>query len=227
MQDIRHETYLLAISEHGDRLEDSLGRLSMWRAYGRQNGIAIVFNNAPFINNSDAQHSFSVPVSYDTPETFAEHFKEIVDAIENNIAQLTRLGGPWFQEMLVCVFRFAIQSTKHPAFAEEREWRVIYSPTLLLRDGEMTDEQLSRVPTEVMSLGGVPQRIYAINWKDYPGKGASRVTASALLDRVLIGPTEDAYAIAQAFIAELDHLGIEDATSKVVMTGIPLRQSAA
>lgn len=44
---LRTHTYITCVSEHKTE-EDTLGRLSMWRAYGGTNGIALVMNNAPF-----------------------------------------------------------------------------------------------------------------------------------------------------------------------------------
>lgn len=40
---LRSDTYLTCVSEH-DAREDTFGRLSMWRAYGDQNGVALVLN---------------------------------------------------------------------------------------------------------------------------------------------------------------------------------------
>jgi hypothetical protein len=221
--DVKNETYLISISEHGDELEDQLGRLSMWRAYAPKNGVAFVFNNKPFLIESEALNAFSSPVNYSTPAQFADDFKEVVDAIEGNMEAIRPLDGEWLHEMLMWAFRFAVQSTKHPSFREEREWRVIYTPTLLERDGKMTAQQAKRVPTEVMSLGGIPQRVYAIPFKDYPEEEFVGATVPDLIDRILIGPTQDAYSIAQAFAAELADHGVNDPYSKITITGIPLR----
>lgn len=215
--DVRQETYLLAISEHGDALEDHFGRLSMWRAYAPENGVAFIFRNAPFLSESAALQAYSIPVSYATPDTFANEFKELVDSIEANIEIITPLGGQFMHDMLVSTFRYAVQSTKHPAFREEREWRVIYTPTLITQD----QKQLDRIPTEIMCLGGVPQRVYAIPFKDYPDENFTGATIPQLLERILIGPTQDAYAIREAFVAELKRLGVDE--PQVFATGIPLR----
>lgn len=227
--DVRNETYLISISEHGDpehgdELEDKFGRLSMWRAYASRNGIAFVFNNRPFMTENNALNAFTSPVEYATPATFAAKFDKLVDGLEANLDLLKEhAGGAFLHDNLMNAFRLATQSTKHPAFREEREWRVIYSPMLLQRNGEMTPEQLTKIPTEIMTLNGVPQRIYAIPFKDYPEEDFFGATIPDLVDRVLIGPSLDAYAIAQAFVAELTALGVGNAHEKVVMTGVPLR----
>lgn len=227
--DVRAETYLMSLSEHGsdDLLEtaheDRFGRLSMWRAYAPKNGVAFVLHNKPFVSESNAIQAFTSPVMYAERDSFLPSFEEVVEGIEKNIDLLASLGGAFVHDTLIRVFKFAIQSTKHPAFKEEREWRVVYDPTRLQREGLMTDQQLQRIPTEIMSLGGVPQRVYAIPFKDYPEEGFSGATAPELIDRVLIGPTADGYAIAQAFVAELAAAQVENAADKVIITGVPLR----
>ncbi len=82
---------------------------------------------------------------------------------------------------------------------------------------------MTRLPTEIMSLGGIPQRVYAIPFVDYPDEGFNGATVPDLIEKILIEPSQDAWLIAEAFIAELENLGVADAKSKVIVTGIPLR----
>jgi hypothetical protein len=221
--EVLNETYLLSVSEHDVGHEDEFGRLSMWRAYAPKDGVAFIMNNAPFLGESAALMAFTSPVAYAMPNDFQPAFEEVVTAIETNIEIIKPLGGQFVHDSLINAFRFAVQSTKHPSFREEREWRVIYSPTLLPKDGALIERQLTRVPMDIVSLGGVPQRIYAIPFRDYPEEGFVGATAPALLERVLIGPSRDSFAIAQAYVAELNRLGVPDALSKVIITGVPLR----
>ena len=226
--DLRSETYIISLSEHGDpdegdAFEDTFGRLSMWRAYANSNGIAFVFHNTPFASESDALHAFTLPVVYATPDAYVPNFTEIVHGVESLMDIIGQAGGQYFHDLMSNVFQYAIQSTKHPAFREEREWRVIYTPTVLARDGKLTDEHRERVQTEIMTLRGVPQRVYAIPFQNHPDDGLVGATVPELLDRVLIGPSPDAYAIAEAYVGELEGMGIADARSRVVITSIPLR----
>lgn len=227
--DVRSETYLMSLSEHGGTdaeetgHEDRFGRLSMWRAYAPKNGVAFVLKNNPFISESNALQAFTSPVLYALRDGFLPSFDELVTRIEGHLELLADLGGAFVHDSLINTFKFAIQSTKHPAFQEEREWRVIYDPTRLQRADNMTEEQQRRVPSEVLSLGGVPQRVYAIPFQNYPEEGFTGATAPELIDRILIGPTADSYAIAQAFMSELSGVGVQDVESKVIITGIPLR----
>lgn len=65
---LRTETYIASVSEHGNQIsgndEDSIGRLSMWRAYGGTTGVAIVMNNGPFLRPSEALGAYTSPVAY-------------------------------------------------------------------------------------------------------------------------------------------------------------------
>jgi len=221
--DVHSETYLVSISEHATGLEDQYGRLSMWRAYAPRNGVAFVFNNTPFISESNALNAFTSPVNYATVDSFADDFKAVVDGFEANLDTLKELGGGWLHYTLLRAFRAAIQSTKHPSFVEEREWRVLYAPMLLHREGLLSEQQLERIPTEIVTLGGVPQRIFKIPFRNYPDEGFVGATIPELIERVLIGPAIDSYMIAQAVIGELTVAGVQNADQKVVITGVPLR----
>lgn len=221
--DIANQTYLMSVSEHHGHHEDRFGRLSMWRAYAAKDGVAFVMKNTPFLNESNALQAFSSPVSYATPEDFQPTFEEVVYSIETNIGFVKQMGGHAVHEMLMHAFRFAVQSTKHPAFQEEKEWRVIYTPTILGVQGDITPQQMERVPTRILSINGVPQRVYSIPFRDYPDDGFTGATIPDLIDRILVGPSADGQIIAETFISELQRLGVSDAESKVQLTGVPLR----
>lgn len=224
--DLRAETYLLSISEHAGPAapsEDQFGRLSMWRAYAKKDGVAFVLNNTPFVAETNALNAFTHPVIYAMPEDFVSYLEAIVLGLEKHVEYLGQLGGRFVHDALEEAFRFLCQSTKHPAFAEEREWRVIYSPSLLARKGELTDGQNTRVIPKIMSLGGIPQKLYQLPFRDYPDEGFIGATIPAILDRVLIGPSSDTYPIWQALTESLRAKGVADVETKVQSTGVPLR----
>lgn len=224
--DLRVETYLLSISEHNGESapeEDHYGRLSMWRAYARKDGVAFVLANTPFVAESNALNAYTYPVSYDTRETFCAKLERVVLGLEENIDFVKSLGGEGLHHALEGAFRLACQSTKHPAFREEREWRVIYSPTLLEKQGLMTKQQNERLKSEIVSLGGVPQKVYSLPFRDYPDEGFLGATIPSIFDRVLIGPTSDPYPIWQAYTSKLEEKGVQDAPNKVWTTHVPLR----
>ena len=68
----RTDTFLTCVSEH-DPSEDQMGRLSMWRAYGGQDAVAIVMNNTAFLRSSDALKAYTNKVNYLTVKQFEDH----------------------------------------------------------------------------------------------------------------------------------------------------------
>lgn len=208
--DWRLETYIACVSVHNPE-EDRQGRLSMWRAYGNT---ALVVNNSPMTAVTDLLAVFSIPVLYLSEKGLSDYLSKITDAIRINQTYLHGLG----QETLVTyihnmLFRFAI-ATKHPGFAEEKEWRLFYRPTERVSLG-MTEE--------TVVLSGVPQKIYKLRLADEPENGLHGADVPTLLDRIIVGPTEFPYVSYQAFAGVLSELGVENATEKVVLSDIPLR----
>jgi Protein of unknown function (DUF2971) len=220
---VQFGTYLFSMSEHGGDFEDAFGRLSMWRAYAPKDGVAFVFNNRPFLSETRALGASSSPVFYGDARAYEPLFSKMVDNIEANIDLLKLLGGAAFYALLTNAFRFSVQSTKHPAFLEEREWRIIYAPNFLHEISDDVPTLMSRMPERTLTIGGVPQKIYSIPFVDYPDEGFIGATAPDLLEKILIGPTQDAFVIYDTLVDQLEKLGVRDAEQKIVMTGIPLR----
>lgn len=209
-RDWQFETYIACVSVH-DESEDKSGRLSMWRAYG---DTALVVKNTPMTAVTDDLGVFSLPVLYLSEEGFTAHLAKITDAILINRKYLESLG----QDVLVSyihnmLFRFAI-ATKHPGFAEEKEWRLYYRPSERISPG-MTEE--------IVVLGGVPQRVFKLRLANEPENGLHGADIPSLLDRLIIGPTEFPYVSYSAFSNVLKDSGVKDHDSKVIVSDIPLR----
>ena len=122
-------TYITCVSEHSDD-EELYGRLSMWRAYGSSTGVALVFNNGPFIRQSNAHLIWTTPVAYVDAQGAQGQIQKIAEQIDSERGLLTRLSR---EKLLDAVFRtliFAAVSSKHEGFKEEREWRVVHFPTI-------------------------------------------------------------------------------------------------
>ena len=92
---MRADTYITCLSEHKAE-EDTLGRLSMWRAYGGTNGVALVMNvtstSFPEPAPVEGLKIFASPVAYLDAPTFAEEFQEVVVNIENEAAFIREQG---------------------------------------------------------------------------------------------------------------------------------------
>ena len=126
---LRNQTYMICVSEHDDS-EDKHGRLSMWRAYGNKHSVALVLNNGPFLNDTDAFRAYSFPVEYKGSGYVKEQFALLEERLRANESQTKDLGEDDMLGWLFYLSRVLILCVKHPGFKEEREWRVIYSPDI-------------------------------------------------------------------------------------------------
>lgn len=211
----RRDTYVLCLSEHVAE-DDRYGRLSMWRAYGGNAGVAIVINGDVLFRESDALAAYSMPVAYLDEVGLQEEFNAVADSIGKNASFLQALGRTGTKDAIFHMLRYASICTKHPAFREEQEWRVVSSPAL---------QSSSLVPVDVEVIGGIPQKVLKIKLEDHPDKGLTGLEPNQLIDRVLIGPCEHSAVIQQALLQTLNDAGIKDPGSKIFNTGIPLRDN--
>lgn len=213
------DTYLACISEHGDEQtgdeEDRIGRLSMWRAYGGNAGVAIVMNGTPFLGPSDALKAYTSPVAYLSVQSFAPEFSKLMENMEAEKELLTSMGEQHVLNMLFEAFRFAILCTKHPRFREEREWRIIYNPALAKSDVLIPSFE---------SINGNLQPIVRIPLKNIPEEQLEGIEIPQLIERVIIGPTHYPAAMWEALVGILTQAGMQDADKKVFISDIPLRQ---
>jgi hypothetical protein len=211
------QSYLISVSEHGgeDNQENRYGRLSMWRAYGGDTNVAFVFKNKPFMSESTALNAFTSPVLYRDVEGFKVEFLKLIEGLENEAELLTAMGPERVSLTLNWAFHFAALSTKHPGFAEEREWRVILSPTM---------GGAKNIDFSVETIQGVPQKVYKLKLKNYPDQGFVGATLPELLEEIIVGPTANPFPIYEALALKLEEKGVQDAWSKVRISDIPLRR---
>lgn len=206
-------TYFSCFSEHDDE-EDIFGRLSMWRAYSATTGVALVVNPAPFFGASGKLKVYASPVAYLSDRAFQEKFFEVAKGIEENAEFLRSLGRDAVKAHIFAMLKFAVLCTKHPGFREEREWRIVYSPT------QETSELLVK---DIQVIAGTPQPIFKIPLKDIPEDGVIGIELSKFLNRIIIGPTQYPAAMREAFIELLAAANVEHPESKVFISDIPLR----
>lgn len=212
---LNSRAYIACLSEH-DPKEDSTGRLSMWRAYG---DIAIVLNTAAFMTVSDVLGVYSSPVHYRSPADFCISFDRMVQRVDESRSFLATLEEDTLVWHFVQFFISSILCTKHPGFAEEREWRVFHVP------GWRFGSSNSKVIEEVRVVRGIAQKIYKVPLQDYPEEGFFSASLPALIERVIIGPTEYPWVMYDAFVDLLKGAGVANAESRVVVSEIPLRKS--
>lgn len=209
----RNDTYISCISEH-EPSEDRLGRLSMWRAYGGSAGVAVVLKGTPLLNPTDALRAYTSPVAYLSQDQFNSEFRLFLDGIERRADLIKALGEVDVINRMFEVFRMAMLCTKHPGFAEEKEWRIIYSPTFQASD---------RIKPSIQSIGGVPQKIYKIPLKNAADENLVGIEVPEIVDGIIVGPTQFPLEIREALVEVLTNRGMQDAAQKVVISDIPLR----
>ena len=136
-------------------------------------------------------------------------------SLEDNFNFLEKAGPAQVVTTLSWAFHFAALSTKHPGFAEEREWRIIHSPTMLPSE---------RIGFDIETIEGVPQRVYKLQMENHPDEGLIGATLPELLEEIIVGPTESPWPIYDALVTKLEENGVENARSKVRISNIPLRR---
>jgi len=208
------DTYLSCFSEH-DESEDTYGRLSMWRAYSEATGVALVVNSKPYITENTALKAYASPVGYFSDFEFAAEFDKTRIRVEAERDFLRQIDRQVIINMAFATLKFSALCTKHPGFREEREWLIVYCPSL---------ERSSYLVKDIQAIRGVPQSIYKIPLKDIPDQGLVGVEVPALIERVIIGPTQYPLAARKAFVTLLTDAGVADAEKRVFVSDIPLRR---
>lgn len=210
----RSHTYLTCVSEH-DEAENHLGRLSMWRAYGGDCGVALVL--APGVTNVSSEAlrgMYAVPVLYGELQQVDDHLGEVASNIAGRKELIHRTGREQFKGWLFQLLRLLALSTKHPGFQEEREWRVTYSPHL---------GPSPVIRSKVEAVRGTPQLVFKIPLEDQPEHDVRGLDLPRLVQRIIVGPTQHPHVVADALRHLLQLAGDQDASSKVVVSDIPLR----
>lgn len=215
LPEIRNGTHLFCASALSP-LEDQNGRLSMWRAYGRETGVALVFRGEVMIDKRDVLKVYARPVQYLNAQGLTDYFERIVSEITSNEALLKSLSRSDLDELLYNLYYFSIVCTKHPGFAEENEWRVIAAPALY---------KSAHIMTSIEWIGRVPRKIAKLKLKDMRAEGLPGLTIPELLDRVIIGPCKHPNVIADSLCELMISADIQDASSRIVISDIPLRTS--
>lgn len=210
----RNHTYLTSLSEH--QPNDTMGRLSMWRAYGGPiAGVALVFNPIFLGFDSSDLATWTSPILYGDSTRFSAEFLRVVQNIEANRELLLDVGQNEVRNILFDVLQFAILSAKHKGFQEEREWRLIHSPH------DMASEFVR--PT-FASIGGIPEQVYHLPLED-PIKGQRPdFSLDKLIHRVIIGPCRNPILIGNTIKEALREAGVNDPAERIHLSLIPLRQ---
>ncbi len=210
---VAYDTYIACVSEH-DPGEDKIGRLSMWRAYG-SGGVAFVLRNPPLVAaGSDALGVFTGPVEYAGRRAFFERFARFVDGVLEEGDYIAGLGAERACRALVGSYHFAALSTKHPGFAEEREWRMAFTPAL---------QPAGDLARSVEICRGAPQVVYKLPLLRREGPEGASTALADILEAFIIGPCKSPRAVRDAFVELLAAAGVPGAAELVRVSDIPIR----
>jgi len=145
---LRSNTFITCVSEHPPE-EDEYGRLSMWRAYGGNCPVAVVLSRTSFLAESEALQAYTYPVIYRDADQFRSEFGMLADRLESEADYVRAIGLDRVWNLLFAIFKSYAFCVKHPGFAEEREWRIVYNPVLAASQ---------HVKPKIVSIDGVPQK---------------------------------------------------------------------
>ncbi|WP_342162536.1 DUF2971 domain-containing protein [Methylobacterium sp. SD21] len=207
----KNSTYITSISEH-DSSEDNTGRLSMWRAYGGTTGVAMVVNNKPFIEPNDNLGAWTFPVTYCGTDGYISKFAHMHTVISGDIAYY-QAQKSWILDRFYDFLLFLVLCTKHPGFAEEREWRVVYNSV-------HTAEYIKQ---SIQSVRGTPQIVYLLPLENIPAINFYGAHLPEFLSHLIIGPTLHPEVMQKAFVKLLGDNGVPHPDLNVRISDIPLR----
>jgi Protein of unknown function (DUF2971) len=210
---LRSSTFMMCLSEHPPE-EDKYGRLSMWRAYGGNRPVAVVLHRTPFESESDALQAYTYPVLYHDPEQFRSEFGMLAARLEREADYVRGMGPERVKDFLFEIFKIYAFCIKHPGFAEEREWRVVYNPVLAASPN---------IISRIVSIHGLPQEVQTISLRDIPEEGLVGISIPQLIGKIIIGPNEHQLTLGRAFERLLGDAGCEHPERRVHYSWIPIR----
>ena len=209
----QHHTYLTALSEHSP--DDTIGLLSMWRAYGGPvAGVALVFNNDFLDIDTNELMSWSSPVIYGDVE-FINEFEKAVQRLEQGLDKLRAIDPEILKHIVFNALMFAMLSAKHIGFREEREWRIIHLPR---------EFASAWVQPTFETVRGKPEVVYHLPLANQDGMNLPQIDLNRLLYKVLIGPCQNPLQVASTFEDILQSLKIDKPADRIHVSLIPLRQ---
>ena len=218
-----NRTYVFSLSEHKQQ-EDQFGRLSMWRAYGGNSGVAIVLNKEPFIFPSDALNAYTFPVNYSDHAGFSSQFNTMVEYLEDNVTELKIVPPHLIFGVISYLFQYFVLCTKHPGFSEEKEWRVVYTEQDENIENSVNSTALIK---SIEIINGIPQFVFKIPLKNIIGKTSEAsltgIEVPEVLNKVIIGPNEYSMVARDAVLEILKSNQVPDYQKKVTVSDIPIR----
>lgn len=232
---LKKQVYILSLTMESENEKDD-GRLSMWRAYGNDIGVAFVFNNralidvfASAVHDSCAKDdvlAFLFPITYGEKNKIEKDIELMFDKVLSFSPEYICFSNTY--ELLNAVVNnliFAMMIQKHPGFREEKEIRFWHGR--LDEPSENEDNRIIQIKDE--ALGGINQRVAVIKFDKlfYTNKETLDGMWSTLFEKIIIGPMQKEKG--EALLEVLyDKLKATDKTfnkEKIQLSGIPYRDS--
>lgn len=202
-------------SNNIERSFDHLGKLSLWRGYGGRAGVAFVVDGIPFLKRTKGLHLKSMPVIYAAKEYSVQLLKSIRTGIHQNKGKFfIDLGFEGARDALVEALQLITISLKHPAFAEEREWRIIAT---------RNDASLNFGEVDTVTIGEVPQQIIRVPLRDAEEYGLTGLSPNELIKLVIVGPSDYPGIARQPLLEAMRSAGIKQPEARLIDERIPLR----
>lgn len=212
--DIQFNTYISSISEHRDE-EDQHGRLSMWRAFGANTARVGIVLKLPSISQGPlALNLLFSPVAYLAKAAAYKVIEQVIENIRANTEYLRTVDRPILVRTLFMMFLAGVVCLKHEGFVEEREWRAIYAP-------KRWPSPLMESSTEI--IAGIPQIVHKIPLDSSASAQLIDLDFATVFDRLIVGPTQYAWPMHDAFLVALTKTGVREADKRLFASGIPLR----
>ena len=126
---IATDVYIFCLSKYDWKTQPD-GLLSMWRGYGANgNGVALVFNTR-FVTTQEGSPLLIAKVRYGSRQERADRLMEsFTKCLTILRARGTNTNPQHIWHTAMNMFRLTLYqslSSKHPGFAEEDEWRIVY-----------------------------------------------------------------------------------------------------
>lgn len=205
------QTYIGCLSEYASSGSGAdLGRLSMWRAYGYPNGVALIFDGEAITSEDMSLDVASYPVFYPNYGIVLPDLADSVMRLADNVELLSGFSPQLIAKIITdFMIHFAI-GIKDSSFHEEAEWRVVYRKNVFT-------SQISKIEPQVVA--GIPQLVCSVPLCDN-----RRLSLKRILKKIVIGPTEYPEIARDAFVQLLSDEGFEYPELKVVISNIPYRE---
>lgn len=215
-QEHSFDLYVACFSEH--TAEDFDGRLAMWRGYGANGGGAsLVFDSNKLPVQSDSALILT-RVAYGSDNDRLKWISKKLD----EFALLLSKAQPELNDLYLAAYalfdRFVLFSvcSKHIAFDEEREWRLVYMKHR--RSDAAFENMLSYA---VGPTGVQPKLKYAIERS--PSNGKPQLSLSSVIDRIILGPTSNGAIAKKSVQRMLDMNQLGALREHVFVSSIPYR----